>query len=112
MGFNGVLDNGMDWDVHYTESSQSAYVFQPDTSTSRFGAAIQGVGGASGNESWNLFDPTSNSASLIDYISSGEERWSDSKLQVFDVVLTGERRGWDVATGFQYKNEAFKIARK
>ena len=111
MGFNGVLDNGMDWDVHYTESSQSAYVFQPDTSTSRFGAAIQGVGGASGNESWNLFDPTSNSASLIDYISSGEERWSDSKLQVFDVVLTGERRGWDVATGFQYKNEAFKIAR-
>ena len=111
MGFNGVLDNGMDWDVHYTESSQSAYVFQPDTSTSRFGAAIQGVGGASGNESWNLFNPTSNSASLIDYISSGEERWSDSKLQVFDVVLTGERRGWDVATGFQYKNEAFKIAR-
>ena len=111
MGFNGVLDNGMDWDVHYTESSQSAYVFQPDTSTSRFNAAIQGVGGASGNESWNLFNPTSNSASLIDYISSGEERWSDSKLQVFDVVLTGERRGWDVATGFQYKNEAFKIAR-
>ena len=111
MGFNGVLDNGMDWDVHYTESSQSAYVFQPDTSTSRFGAAINGVGGASGTESWNLFDPTSNSASLIDYISSGEERWTDSKLQVFDVVLTGERRGWDVATGFQYKNEAFKIVR-
>ena len=111
MGFNGVLDNGMDWDVHYTESSQSAYVFQPDTSTSKFGAAVNGVGGASGNESWNLFDPTSNSASLIEYISSGEERWTDSKLQVFDVVLTGERRGWDVATGFQYKNEAFKIAR-
>ncbi|MDA9997325.1 TonB-dependent receptor [Gammaproteobacteria bacterium] len=111
MGFNGVLDNGMDWDVHYTESSQSAYIFQPDTSTSRFGAAINGVGGASGNESWNLFDPTSNSASLIDYISSGEERWTDSKLQVFDVVLTGERRGWDVAAGFQYKNELFKIVR-
>lgn len=111
MGFNGTLDNGMDWDVHYTESSQSSYLFQPDTSTSRFGAAINGVGGVSGNESFNLFDPSANSASLIDHISSGEERWSDSKLQVLDFVLTGERRGWDVATGFQYKNEAFKIAR-
>ena len=111
IGFNGSLDNGMDWDVHYTESSNSSYLFQPDTSTSRFDAAINGVGGVSGTESWNLFDPSANSQSLIDHISSGEERWSDAKLQVFDVLLTGERRGWDVAAGFQYKNEAFKIVR-
>jgi iron complex outermembrane receptor protein len=66
LGFNGSFDNGMDWDVHYTESSNSSYLFQPDTSTSRFDAAINGVGGVSGTESWNLFDPTANSQSLID----------------------------------------------
>ena len=111
MAFDGVLDNGMNWDVSYTESTHSSYLFQPDTSTSRFDAAIKGNGGPSGNETWNLFDPSANSQELIDYISSGEERWSDAKLQVFDVVLTGERKGWDVAAGFQYKNEAFKIVR-
>ena len=36
------LDNGMDWDVSYTESTHSSYLFQPDTSTSRFDAAIKG----------------------------------------------------------------------
>ena len=111
LGFNGSFDNGMDWDVHYTESSNSSYLFQPDTSTSRFDAAINGVGGVSGTESWNLFDPTANSQSLIDHISSGEERWSDAKLQVLDILVTGERSGWDVAAGFQYKNESFKIVR-
>jgi iron complex outermembrane receptor protein len=111
MAFNGVLDNGMNWDASYTESTHSSYLFQPDTSTSRFDAAIKGNGGPSGNQTWNLFDPSANSQELIDYISSGEERWSDAKLQVFDLVLTGERKGWDVAAGFQYKNEAFKIVR-
>ena len=111
MAFDGVLDNGMNWDASYTESTHSSYLFQPDTSTSRFDAAIKGNGGPSGNQTWNLFDPSANSQELIDYISSGEERWSDAKLQVFDVVLTGERKGWDVAAGFQYKNEAFKIVR-
>jgi iron complex outermembrane receptor protein len=111
MGFDGVMDNGMNWDVHYTESSHASYLFQPDTSTSRFDAAINGVGGASGNQTWNLFDPSANSQELVDYISSGEERWTDAKLQVFDVLLTGERKGWDVAAGFQYKNEAYKIVR-
>ena len=111
MGFDGVMDNGMNWDVHYTESSHASYLFQPDTSTSRFDAAINGTGGPSGNQTWNLFDPSANSQELIDYISSGEERWTDAKLQVFDVLLTGERKGWDVALGFQYKNEAYKIVR-
>ena len=111
MAFDGVLDNGMNWDASYTESTHSSYLFQPDTSTSRFDAAIKGNGGPSGNQTWNLFDPSANSQELIDYISSGEERWSDAKLQVFDLVLTGERKGWDVAAGFQYKNEAFKIVR-
>ena len=112
LGLNGTLSNGFDWDVHYTVSEQDTYTFQPDTSTSRFDAAVNGTGGASGTESWNLFDPSANSAALIAYISSGEERNLSADLSVMDVLLTGTTKNdVDIAAGFQRKGEGFKITR-
>ena len=112
LGLNGTLSNGFDWDVHYTVSEQDSYVFQPDTSTSRFDAAVNGTGGASGTESWNLFDPSANSAALIAYISSGEERNTVADLSVIDVLFTGTtKNNVDIATGFQWKKEGFEITR-
>ena len=112
LGLNGTLSNGFDWDVHYTVSEQDSYVFQPDTSTSRFDAAVNGTGGASGTESWNLFDPSANSAALIAYISSGEERNLFADLSVMDVLFTGTtKNNVDIATGFQWKKEGFEITR-
>ena len=112
LGLNGTLSNGFDWDVHYTVSEQDSYVFQPDTSTSRFDAAVNGTGGASGTESWNLFDPSANSAALIAYISSGEERNIFADLSVMDVLFTGTtKNNVDIATGFQWKKEGFEITR-
>ena len=109
LGLNGTLSNGFDWDVHYTVSEQDSYVFQPDTSTSRFDAAVNGTGGASGTESWNLFDPSANSAALIAYISSGEERNTVADLSVIDVLFTGTtKNNVDIATGFQWKKEGFE----
>ena len=112
LGLNGTLSNGFDWDVHYTVSEQDTYTFQPDTSTSRFDAAVNGTGGASGTESWNLFDPSANSAALIAYISSGEERNLVADLSVMDVLFTGTtKNNVDIATGFQWKKEGFEITR-
>ena len=112
LGLNGTLSNGFDWDVHYTVSEQDTYTFQPDTSTSRFDAAVNGTGGASGTESWNLFDPSANSAALIAYISSGEERNLFADLSVMDVLFTGTtKNNVDIATGFQWKKEGFEITR-
>ena len=112
LGLNGTLSNGFDWDVHYTVSEQDSYIFQPDTSTSRFDAAVNGTGGASGTESWNLFDPSANSAALIAYISSGEERNTVADLSVIDVLFTGTtKNNVDIATGFQWKKEGFEITR-
>jgi iron complex outermembrane receptor protein len=112
LGLNGTLSNGFDWDVHYTVSEQDSYIFQPDTSTSRFDAAVNGTGGASGTESWNLFDPSANSAALIAYISSGEERNLFADLSVMDVLFTGTtKNNVDIATGFQWKKEGFEITR-
>ena len=43
MSFTGEYDNGFTWDLSYTDSSDSSYGRQPDTSTSRFSAAIAGT---------------------------------------------------------------------
>ena len=112
VGLSGSLNNGFDWEVSYTDSNQSSYYFQPDTSTSKFKKAIEGTGGAAGNLTWNLFDPTANSAELISYISSGEERWTEAGLSVIDIILTGTtKNGIDIATGFQHRAENFEIQR-
>ena len=111
MSLSGTLDNGYDWEVSYTNSNDESYGSQPDTSTSRFSAAIAGAGGVSGTESWNLFDSSANSQSLIDHISTAQETWMDSGLTVLDVVLTGSQNGFDFAGGFQYKEETFDVER-
>ena len=111
MSLSGTMDNGYDWEVSYTSSEDTSYGRQPDTSTARFDAAINGTGGVSGTESWNLFDVSANSASLIDHIKTNQETWMDSKLSVIDVVITGSQNGYDFAGGFQYKEEEFEVQR-
>ena len=112
LGLSGTLSNGFDWDVHYTDSMQKAWFSQPDTSTSRFDAAINGVGGVSGTESWDLFNSANNTASLIAHIKSAEVRTTIADLSVLDILFTGTtKRNVDVATGFQWKREGFSIAR-
>ena len=111
MSLTGEFDNGFSWDLSYTDSSDSGYGRQPDTSTSRFTAAIAGTGGASGNQSWNLFDPTANSQELIDYISTAQQTWTDTDLTVLDYVMSGTVGKMEVAAGFQFRDESFSIKR-
>ena len=111
-GFNGTMMNGNTWEVHFTDSEQVHSYFQPDTSTSRFDAAINGIGGVSGTETWNLFDNSQNSASLIAHISSGEERTTVADLMVLDFLVTGTTDGGvDFATGLQMKKEGYNVER-
>jgi len=112
LGLSGTLSNGFDWDVHYTDSMQKAWFSQPDTSTSRFDAAINGVGGVSGTESWDLFNSANNSASLIAHIKSAEVRTTIADLSVLDILFTGTtKKDVNIATGFQWKREGFSISR-
>ena len=111
IGLSGDFDNGFDWDAHYTVSSEDFYGQQPDTSTSRFSAAIKGNGGNSGNQTWDLFTPTNNSADLIQWISTSQQTWTETELAVLDFVVTGEWGGMDIASGFQYRDETFNVAR-
>ena len=111
IGLSGNFENGFDWDAHYTVSSEDFYGQQPDTSTSKFSAAIKGNGGNSGNQTWDLFTPSNNSADLIKWISTNQQTWTETELAVFDFVVTGQWVGMDIASGFQYRDEIFNVAR-
>ena len=109
LGLTGTLNNGFDFSIDYTVSSEENFGAQPDTSTKRFGNAINGIGGAPGT--WNLFDSTSNSQELIDYISTAQETTYDVELSVLDIVLTGVANDIEIATGFQFRNEEYAVSR-
>ena len=102
-------------DYHFntalTHSNYDGYGVQPDTSTSRFTAAIAGTGGPNGNESFNLFDPLANSQALIDHISVQQETATDTALTVFDFVVDGEIGGFDFASGIQVRDESLEVNR-
>ena len=111
LSLSGQYNNGFSWDFSVTQSSDSVYGRQPDTSTSKFAAAIAGNGGPSGDQSWNLFNPTSNSQELIDWISTAQQTWGSTDLSVVDYVITGEAAGMDIAAGLQFRDEEFTILR-
>ena len=111
LGLSGQYNNGFSWDFSLTQSSDSVYGRQPDTSTSRFAAAIAGTGGPTGDQSWNLAVPTANSQELIDWISTAQQTWGSTNLSVVDYVITGEAAGMDIAAGLQFRDEEFTILR-
>ena len=111
VGLSGDFDNGFDWDAHYTVSSEDFYGQQPDTSPSKFSAAIKGNGGSAGNQTWDLFTPSNNSADLIKWISTNQQTWTETELAVFDFVVSGQLGSVDIASGFQYRDETFNVAR-
>tara|TARA_B100001121_G_scaffold11712_1_gene9884 strand:+ start:10537 stop:13182 length:2646 start_codon:yes stop_codon:yes gene_type:complete len=116
IGISGQFSNGFDWDLQYTSSEDDGYISQPDTSTKRFTSAIKGEGGINKNQTWNLFDSSKNSQSLIDWISTKQETWTNNKLEVIDFVLSGEitSNSLDViglAAGLQLRQEEFSVTR-
>jgi len=102
-------------DYHFntalTNSAYEGYGVQPDTSTSRFEAAIIGSGGPNGDQTWNLFDPSANSQELIDFISVQQETETDTDLTVFDFVVDGEIGNIGFASGLQLRHESLEINR-
>ena len=109
LGISGEMANGFDMDLNYTYSAEQNEGKQPDTSTSRFLNAIRGGTGSPGT--WNLFDSTSNSQELINYISTAQETFVDVELHVLDFVMTGTVNDLEVATGFQMRKEHHDVAR-
>ena len=118
LNLSGSLDDGAwDWNASITYSENDREGWQPDTINSRLNAALAGAGGETGTETFNIFDPSQNSQSLIDYISAETYTNMVTDLTVADLVLSGPLaigslgRTIDVAYGAQFRNEGFSIAR-
>ncbi len=117
LDLSGSLDDGAwDWNASVTYSENDREGWQPDTINSRLNAALAGAGGESGTETFNIFDPSQNSQSLIDYISSETYTNMVTDLTVADLVVSGpleiaSGRTINVAYGAQFRNEGFSISR-
>jgi len=110
-GLTGQMENGFDWDFAMTRSEEDNYGRQPDTGTSKLAAAIDGTGGPSGDQTFNLFDPFANSQELRDWLRSDQETWTNVVLSVVDFVMSGEVGDISLAVGAQSRREKYDIRR-
>ena len=110
-GLSGTYENGFDWNFDMTRSAEDNYGRQPDTGTSKLSAAINGTGGPSGDQTFDLFNPSANSQELLDWLRSDQETWTDVVLSVVDFVVTGEIGNYSVAAGAQVRNESYDTKR-
>jgi len=113
---DGELNNGMSWMGALTYSDNDRVARQPDTIASRLVAAIAGNGGTSGNETFNLFDPSANSQELIDWMSHLTNTNRKTEMTVADFVVSGEL--FDMAAGpvgfaagAQWRDESYSVKR-
>ena len=117
LDLSGSLDDGAwDWNASVTYSENDREGWQPDTINSRLNAALAGAGGESGTETFNIFDPSQNPQSLIDYISAQTYTNTITDLTVADLVVSGpleiaSGRTINVAYGAQFRNEGFQTLR-
>jgi iron complex outermembrane receptor protein len=110
-GLSGTYDNGFDWDFHMTRSAEDNYGRQPDTGTTKLAAAIDGTGGPTGDQTFDLFNPSANSQDLLDWLRSDQETWTDVTLTVLDYVMSGQVGNVDLAVGLQSRSEKYDITR-
>ena len=110
-GLTGQMENGFDWDFAMTRSEEDNYGSQPDTGTSKLAAAIDGTGGPTGDQTFNLFDPFANSQELRDWLRSDQETWTNVVLSVVDFVVSGEVGDISLALGAQSRREKYDIRR-
>tara|TARA_B100000963_G_scaffold160773_1_gene139905 strand:+ start:362 stop:2992 length:2631 start_codon:yes stop_codon:yes gene_type:complete len=110
-GLTGQMENGFDWDFAMTRSEEDNYGSQPDTGTSKLAAAIDGTGGPTGDQTFNLFDPFANSQELRDWLRSDQETWTNVVLSVVDFVVSGEVGDISLAVGAQSRREKYDIRR-
>ena len=82
---------------------------RPDIIDSRFLDAINGKGGSSGNEFWNIFDSQNLSSDLIDYVRGYEQSEKEAFLDVLDVIYTSSINAFEFAIGAQYAKESLEI---
>ncbi len=106
---NMNLTENIGLELSLTQSKHENFHNRPDTINSRMEDAIAGNGGINGNQTWNIFDPLSNSEDLIQYIKGSEQSLRTGKLTSFDAIIRTKFNDNNIAIGLQLNDEALEI---
>ena len=101
--------NGFDLDFSLTISEHSNNHTRPDIIDSRFQDALIGQGGPNGDQTWNIFIPTENSAELVDYVRGAEISSKVADLTAIDVLASSSLEDFEYVFGLQLNNENLDI---
>lgn len=116
LALDGAINDNWSWNGAVTYSENDRDITQPDTINSRLTAALNGMGGESGTETFNIFDSSANSPELIDWLSTNSETNRQTDLLVGDFVVSGDLFAMDAgpvgfAAGLQYRDESYSEKR-
>ena len=106
---NFNINDNSDLELSITQSKHENSHNRPDTINSRMENAIAGNGGSNGNQTWDIFDPLSNSEDLIQYIKGSEQSLRTGKLTSFDAILRTRINENNLAIGIQLNDESLDV---
>ncbi|MEH6569805.1 MAG: TonB-dependent receptor [Halioglobus sp.] len=112
LALDGAFNDNWAWNGALTYSESDRDIIQPDTINSRLNAALAGMGGVSGTETFNIFDSSANSQEMIDWLSTNSETTRKADLLVGDFVVSGDLFTMNAgpvgfAAGVQYRDESY-----
>jgi iron complex outermembrane receptor protein len=112
LALDGAFNDNWAWNGALTCSESDRDITQPDQVNSRLIAALDGNGGVSGTETFNVFDSSANSQEIIDWISTNSETNRQADLLVCDFVVSGDLFTMNAgpvgfAAGLQYRDESY-----
>ncbi|MEH6515252.1 MAG: TonB-dependent receptor [Halioglobus sp.] len=112
LALDGAFNDNWSWNGALTYSESDRDIIQPDQINSRLSAALAGMGGVSGTETFNIFDSSANSQEMIDWLSTNSETNRKADLLVGDFVVTGDLFAMDAgsvgfAAGVQFREESY-----
>jgi iron complex outermembrane receptor protein len=107
------IGESTDVEFSFTKSNHSNNHYRPDIIDSRFQEALTGtsMGIAGGDQVfWSIFDPSSNSQSLIDFVTGAEISTKEAGLESLDLVFRTNLVDYNFAYGLQSNKENLNIS--
>ena len=96
-------------EISLVNSSHKNKHYRPDIIDSRFSDALNGIGGASGNQSWDIFDSSTIPDDLIEYVRGAEISTKKANLLSIEAIFNFQNKNYKVAYGAQLNQESLKI---
>lgn len=112
----GEFDNSWNWVTSLTYSTNEYSISQPEMLLPRLNLAINGLGGVSGDQTFNHFatNPAEHDPELLDWLKTDFKSMTTTTLLVWDGVVSGELLSMPagtvrVALGGQIREESYRV---